>query len=133
MLRRVAIGCVSAGFALGVAVQSRHEVVRAAAAFTSLFCLSFTTTTLILAHRKERKRQEAIADAYVELLRQVNRRRQSVDEKRPSACRGCVNYHGKIYSGHQLICAMHPYGVSEDRCTDWEGKDSTTRDWTDWN
>ncbi|GAC1450903.1 MAG: hypothetical protein NVS2B14_20580 [Chamaesiphon sp.] len=30
-------------------------------------------------------------------------------EKNP-ACIGCIHYHGQIYGGNLLICAMHPYG-----------------------
>lgn len=35
-------------------------------------------------------------------------------------CRGCSNYHGKIYGGNLLVCGMHPYGVDSDSCPDWE-------------
>ena len=37
-----------------------------------------------------------------------------------AACRGCSNYHGRMYSGQIFICAMHPYGVTDDTCPDWE-------------
>ncbi|MEB3887129.1 hypothetical protein [Lyngbya sp. CCY1209] len=36
------------------------------------------------------------------------------------ACRGCKNYHGQVYGGNLLVCGMHPYGVEEDSCPDWE-------------
>jgi hypothetical protein len=36
------------------------------------------------------------------------------------ACVGCSNYHGHVYSGNKLICAMHPYGWENDHCPDWE-------------
>jgi hypothetical protein len=42
-------------------------------------------------------------------------------------CVGCCNYHGEAYGGNVLVCAMHPYGVEEDSCPDWEsvwGNDS---------
>jgi hypothetical protein len=38
-----------------------------------------------------------------------------------SACIGCTNYHGKIYGGNLLVCAMHPYGWDDDYCPDWDG------------
>lgn len=36
------------------------------------------------------------------------------------ACRGCRNYHGQVYGGNLLVCAMHPTGVESDSCPDWE-------------
>jgi len=42
------------------------------------------------------------------------------------ACDGCINYHGKTYGDSKLVCAMHPAGVDDDRCGDWEGKSETT-------
>jgi hypothetical protein len=36
------------------------------------------------------------------------------------ACIGCSNYHGRIYNGNLLICAMHPYGWDDENCPDWE-------------
>jgi hypothetical protein len=37
-------------------------------------------------------------------------------------CMGCRNYHGQQYGDHFLVCAMHPYGVTEgaDSCSDKE-------------
>lgn len=37
-------------------------------------------------------------------------------------CVGCRHYHGQEYGGHVLICAMHPYGVTDgtDTCADKE-------------
>lgn len=40
-------------------------------------------------------------------------------EKNP-ACIGCRNYHGQVYSGNLLVCAMHPYGWDDEHCPDWE-------------
>jgi hypothetical protein len=37
-----------------------------------------------------------------------------------SACVNCRNYHGQIYGGNLLVCAMHPYGWDGDSCPDWE-------------
>jgi hypothetical protein len=36
------------------------------------------------------------------------------------ACRGCRNYHGQVYGGNLLVCAMHPTGVESEGCADWE-------------
>lgn len=36
------------------------------------------------------------------------------------ACIGCANYHGRLYNGTLLVCGMHPYGVEESHCLDWE-------------
>lgn len=35
------------------------------------------------------------------------------------ACVGCANYHGQVYSGNLLVCAMHPYGWEDEKCPDW--------------
>jgi hypothetical protein len=40
-------------------------------------------------------------------------------EKHP-ACIGCHHYHGLVYSGNLLVCAMHPYGWETEDCPDWE-------------
>ncbi len=36
------------------------------------------------------------------------------------ACAGCRNYHGEAYGGQFLVCAIHPFGVDEPNCPDWE-------------
>jgi hypothetical protein len=36
------------------------------------------------------------------------------------ACIGCRHYHGKVYRGNLLVCAMHPYGWDDLNCPDWE-------------
>lgn len=45
--------------------------------------------------------------------------------KRPTrennpACIGCQHYHGRVYNGNLLVCAMHPYGWDDENCPDWE-------------
>jgi hypothetical protein len=45
--------------------------------------------------------------------------------QKPAACDGCKHYHGNVYEGVPLICAMHPYGVEVDRCADFENSDRT--------
>ncbi|WP_008319352.1 hypothetical protein [Leptolyngbya sp. PCC 6406] len=36
------------------------------------------------------------------------------------ACIGCRHYYGQAHGGHLLICAMHPYGPEDEKCSDWE-------------
>jgi hypothetical protein len=43
----------------------------------------------------------------------------------PIACNGCKHYHGAVYNGIPFVCAMHPYGVESDVCSDHEGSDRT--------
>lgn len=46
-------------------------------------------------------------------------------------CMGCRHYHGQTYNGVMLVCAMHPYGVSEgvDTCPDKEPVMWLSRHW----
>lgn len=44
---------------------------------------------------------------------------EATGEKNP-ACIGCTNYHGHVYSGNLLVCAMHPHGWDDQNCPDWE-------------
>ncbi|MDB9311192.1 hypothetical protein PN471_21690 [Aphanizomenon sp. CS-733/32] len=37
-----------------------------------------------------------------------------------AACIGCSHYHGQVYSGNLLVCAMHPHGWDDQSCPDWE-------------
>lgn len=37
------------------------------------------------------------------------------------ACQGCQHYHGYVYNGQLLVCAMHPYGWETEQCPDWQG------------
>lgn len=37
----------------------------------------------------------------------------------PTACNGCSNYHGQIYNGNLLICAIHPNGLDNETCPDF--------------
>lgn len=47
------------------------------------------------------------------------RRPVSSAPERPLACVGCRYYYGQSHGNAQLICAMHPYGPSDDACQDW--------------
>ncbi|AIE75410.1 MULTISPECIES: hypothetical protein [unclassified Synechocystis] len=42
------------------------------------------------------------------------------NENHQPACRGCQHYHGYVYNGQLLVCAMHPYGWETESCPDWE-------------
>ena len=35
------------------------------------------------------------------------------------ACINCANYHGQVYNGNLLVCAMHPQGYPDSNCPDW--------------
>jgi len=43
---------------------------------------------------------------------------EATPEQNP-ACMGCTNYHGQVYGGNLLVCAMHPHGWEEQNCPDW--------------
>lgn len=116
---RAALSGICAGIALYVAVRSDNESVQAAAALTSSCLLGFTVTSLVIERHQQIKSRETNTDAYVELLRQV-RTQQPPLPRQPVACQGCQHYHGRIYGGTLLVCAMHPFGVEDDRCPDWE-------------
>lgn len=47
----------------------------------------------------------------------LNPKVEPTKEKHP-ACIGCSNYHGRIYGGNLLVCAMHPYGWIDENCPD---------------
>ena len=36
------------------------------------------------------------------------------------ACIDCTNYHGQVYNGNLLVCAMHPNGFEGNSCPDWQ-------------
>ncbi len=40
--------------------------------------------------------------------------------EKPIACQDCHHYHGQVYGGNLLVCAMHPYGWDTENCPDWE-------------
>ncbi|MBW4446778.1 MAG: hypothetical protein KME38_07855 [Spirirestis rafaelensis WJT71-NPBG6] len=52
---------------------------------------------------------------------------EATTEKNP-ACIGCRNYHGQVYGGNLLVCAMHPQGCEDGTCPDWEKQDLGFRD-----
>lgn len=39
----------------------------------------------------------------------------------PAPCRGCKYYHGISYNGVPLICTVHPEGIEDVQCPDWQG------------
>lgn len=122
MIGKVALSGMCAGIALYVAVRSDNQAIQATAALTSSCLLGFSVTTLALERHRERKTREANTDVYLELLRQMNTQpHRPTLPQQPSVCRGCCHYHGKMYGGNLLVCAMHPYGADGDQCHDWEG------------
>ncbi|NEO26210.1 MAG: hypothetical protein F6K03_04770 [Kamptonema sp. SIO4C4] len=40
-------------------------------------------------------------------------------------CQGCQHYHGQVYNGTLLVCAMHPHGAESSYCPDWESVSSS--------
>ena len=38
----------------------------------------------------------------------------------PTPCRGCKHFHGVVYNGVLLNCAVHPKGWQGDKCPDWQ-------------
>jgi mannitol-specific phosphotransferase system IIBC component len=125
MIGRVLLGCICTILTLYIAVRSDNEKVRTSAAFVASCLVSFTATTALLERSRRRKSQLTNADMYVDLLRQMNReQRQLMENQTPKVCQGCSHYHGRTYGGERLICAMHPYGVEQDYCHDWEASDS---------
>jgi hypothetical protein len=123
MIGRVALSGICAGIALYVAVRTENEKVQAAAAIASSSLFGFTATTLVLRQHRERKSRELHTDAYLEMLRQVNVPRSNAFQQ-PEVCKGCMHYHGRVYGGNLLVCAMYPYGTESDQCGDWEAKAS---------
>ncbi|NJO42205.1 MAG: hypothetical protein HC769_01390 [Cyanobacteria bacterium CRU_2_1] len=128
MIGKVALGGICAGLALCVAVRSDNEVVRAAAAVAGSCSIGFTVTTLVLKRQQERKTREVHADMYIEMLRQMHTQQPPAVPQQPPACRGCYHYHGRVYGGNLLVCAMHPYGVEDDRCDDWQNNEADDLD-----
>lgn len=122
MIGRVALSGMCAGIALYIAVRANNEAVQATAALTSSCLIGFTVTSLALEQHRERKSRETNTDVYLELLRQMNTQRPPQPQQ-PKACQGCIHYHGRVYGGSMLVCAMHPYGVEGDRCSDWQGEE----------
>lgn len=122
MIGRVALGGICASLAIAVAVRAQDELVQASAAVVGSCFLGYTATALVLERRRTSKYRTESAEAYLELLRQMNQRRLQSTPPVPRACRGCQHYHGRVYGGHQLICGMHPYGVEGDYCDDWQAE-----------
>jgi len=120
MIGRVALSGMCAGIALYVAVRSDNEAIQASAALTSSCLLGFSVTSLVLERQRERKTRESNADAYLELLRQMNAQQPPLLPQQPKVCQGCRHYHGRTYGGNLLVCGMHPFGAEGEHCSDWE-------------
>jgi hypothetical protein len=120
MTGKTIIGSICAGFALLIAVRSHNQTIQTTASVAGSSLLGYTATAFLLDCKRQQKSRRADAEAYLEFLRQVNQERMAEALKKPSACRGCCHYHGHTYGGNLLVCAMHPYGVEEAHCPDWQ-------------
>ena len=123
MIQRVSFGSICTGLALSIALWSNDKVVQAAAVAAGSCFASFTATTIAIEQNRQRKSRMAHADLYLELLRQMSRQSPPPRHQRPQVCRGCYFYHGQTYNGNPLICGMHPYGVEDDYCADWQSSE----------
>jgi hypothetical protein len=124
MIQKVALGSFCSGVALSIALWSNDKMVQAAAVAAGSCFASFSATTIAIEQHRLRKSRIAHADRYVEILQQMNHHIPPPKPQRPIACQGCQFYHGKAYGGQRLICGMHPYGVEDEYCADWEGEES---------
>lgn len=118
MIGKVTFSSICAGIALLIAVRSPHQTVQMSASVLGAGLLSYTTTACVLDCQRRQKRRLADAEAYLEFLRQINQERSG--PAMPKACKGCCHYHGQKYGGNLLVCGMHPYGVEEEHCPDWQ-------------
>lgn len=121
MIGKTALGCICAGLTLLIAARTPHRVAQVSASVLGSCLLSYTATAFVLDQKRQQKKRMADAEAYLEFLRQINQQRL---EEPPmlAACRGCCHYHGQTYGGTRLVCGMHPYGVEEETCPDWQPK-----------
>lgn len=119
MTGKTALGSICAGLALLIAFRSPNQTVQTTASLVGSGLLGYTATAALLECTRQRKNRLADAEAYLEFLRQVNQTRVETPRV-PATCRGCCHYHGHTYGGHLLVCAMHPYGVEEEHCPDWQ-------------
>lgn len=70
------------------------------------------------------------------IIRYYSARQQRLQQEQrkipliPFSCKGCRNYHGQRYGQDFLVCAIHPYGVSEGEsyCPDFEAIKITSTD-----
>ncbi|MBI4784224.1 MAG: hypothetical protein HY785_23335 [Oscillatoriophycideae cyanobacterium NC_groundwater_1537_Pr4_S-0.65um_50_18] len=120
MIQKVAFGSICTGLALSISLWSNDKVVQATAVAAGSCFASFTVTTIAIEQNRLRKSRVAHADLYLDLLRQMSRPSPAARPARPTVCQGCRFYHGQTYNGNHLICGMHPYGVDDDYCADWE-------------
>lgn len=65
---------------------------------------------------------QEMSDAIDDLFDPIHAPKVRPNADRHPACRGCVHYHGRVYEGNLLVCAMHPYGAEGNTCPDWEGQ-----------
>ena len=119
MTGKTALGSILAGLSLLIAVRSQNPTVQATASAVGAGLMGYSTTSLLLARGRRQKSRVADAEAYLEFLQQMNRERAELPAV-PDACQGCCHYHGQTYGGKLFVCAMHPYGVEDTSCPDWQ-------------
>jgi hypothetical protein len=119
MTGKTVLGSICAGLTLLIAARSSHPTVQTVASVAGAGLLGYTATAFVLDCNRQHKSRLADAEAYLDFLRQINQERSETPPM-PSACVGCCHYHGQIYGGNHLVCAMHPYGVESDTCSDWQ-------------
>ncbi|MBF2047631.1 MAG: hypothetical protein EDM05_032035 [Leptolyngbya sp. IPPAS B-1204] len=122
MTGKTALGSICASLILFVAVRSSNQVVQITASVVGAGLLGYTSTAFVLDCKRQQKRRIADAEAYLEFLRQRNQEQVTHTRPMPKVCRGCCHYHGRTYGGHLLVCAMHPYGVEDASCPDWQAQ-----------
>jgi hypothetical protein len=120
MTGKTALGSICAGLSLLIAARSHNPTVQTAASIAGASLLGYTATAVVLDRNRQRKSRLADAEAYLEFLRQINQERLLEMPPMPRVCEGCCYYHGQTYGGNHLVCAMHPYGVENDTCPDWQ-------------
>lgn len=122
MTGKTALGSICAGLTLLIAVRSNHQIVQATASIAGSSLLGYSVTAFVLDCKRQRKNRLADAEAYLEFLRQINQERIAAIPRMPATCKGCCHYHGHVYGGNLFVCAMHPYGSTDDHCPDWESQ-----------
>jgi hypothetical protein len=120
MTGKTAIGSILAGLSLLIAIRSHNPTVQTTASVLGAGLMGYSTTALLLSRSRQHKNRVADAEAYLEFLRQMHRERLAATPAVPTACQGCCHYHGQTYGGHFFVCAMHPYGVEDSSCADWQ-------------
>ncbi len=126
-MRTVQIGLLASGGCLSVAgllywdTQKRHKSqwARYSEFESERFRVQATSQSLYIPQPPE---------SYLDgLTEDFENRYGSSQPKNATLCQTCENYHGEIYGGNSLVCAIHPYGLIGADCPDWEPKPTEYR------